>query len=250
MTTKLSRRRLLGGLLLGGAGTGMFSATGTAAERSSTAPAAQAQGSCLLFPEAVEGPYYFDPNTVRKDITEGRPGHPMRLALKVIEHGTCRPIPSARVDVWHADARGVYSGYPAQGDARNISAKGKTYLRGTQISDSNGEATFDTIYPGWYPGRTPHIHLKVFLDEKTLVTSQAYFPDELSARIYKEKEPYAERPLADTSNRQDFIFLSGLKAGGGIVLAVEDEAEKLTASLLLAVDRSGISRAELGIWKS
>ncbi|MBU2583459.1 MAG: intradiol ring-cleavage dioxygenase [Alphaproteobacteria bacterium] len=247
--TKLSRRGLLGSLLLGGAGTGLMVGGAAAGGSPTAAPSAQAQGSCVLFPEAVEGPYYFDPNEIRRDLTEGRPGHPMRLMLKVIEHATCRPIASARVDVWHADALGIYSGYPAQGDDRSVSAEGQTYLRGTQFSDADGNVSFDTIYPGWYPGRTPHIHLKVFLDQKTLVTSQAYLPDDLSARIYREHQPYTERPVADTTNDQDYFFRSGVKQGGGIVMALEDAPERLTASLLLAVDRSGKSRAGFWFWR-
>ncbi len=240
MTDQMSRRRLLRSLLLGGAGTGLMNEMSIANERlaASPAPAGQPQGTCVLLPQSIEGPYYFDPKQVRVDITEGRPGYPLRLVLKVIEYGPCTPVASARVDVWHADALGVYSGYSGQGDGRNVSSAGKTYLRGTQISDADGQVVFSSIYPGWYPGRTPHIHVKVFLDQKTLVTSQIYFPDALSARIYKANDPYVERPSPDTSNNTDYFYRSGVKEGGGIVLAVEESPQSVTASLVLSVVRS------------
>ncbi|MGE3066806.1 MAG: intradiol ring-cleavage dioxygenase, partial [Hyphomicrobiaceae bacterium] len=228
-----------------GAGLASMAAEPAAAE---TTPALQPQGVCTLFPQAVEGPYYFDPHLVRGDITEGRPGLPMRLDLRVIESGSCRPIAGARVDVWHADAGGIYSGYAGQGDARSVSTKGQVYLRGTQMTDGNGAVAFTSIYPGWYPGRTPHVHVKVFLDTRTLVTGQVYFPDALSARIYRERQPYAGRPVPDTTNATDGIFRSGQRDGGGIVFAVLDQPDLLVASLTLAVDRSGAAARRADGW--
>jgi protocatechuate 3,4-dioxygenase beta subunit len=96
----------------------------------------------------------------------------------------CKPLKAARVDVWHCDAQGTYSGYAAEGQQRD--ARGETFLRGHQPTNDAGEATFATIYPGWYPGRTPHIHLKVILGTNEVMTSQLYFPDELSDRIYRD----------------------------------------------------------------
>jgi protocatechuate 3,4-dioxygenase beta subunit len=194
---------------------------------------------CVLTPQAVEGPYYFDPSLVRPDITEGRPGAAMKLTLKIVEFGSCRPLANARVDVWHADAGGVYSGYARQGDNRDISTKGQTYLRGTQVTDSNGLVTFETIYPGWYPGRTPHIHVKAFLDRTTLLTGQIYFPDDLTARLYRDRDPYALRPNPDTTNAIDGIFRQGQEEGGGIVLAMGAEGRVLLASPAIGVDPSG-----------
>lgn len=93
----------------------------------------------------------------------------MNLVLEVIESGRCLPIAETRVDIWHADAGGIYSGYDRQGDQRDVTTRGGTYLRGTQITDIDGMATFRTIYLG----RTPHIHAKTFLDTLTLVTGKS-----------------------------------------------------------------------------
>lgn len=124
---------------------------------------------CVLTPEAMEGPFYFDPQLVRSDITEGKQGAPLVLTLQVVEAKDCAAIPGARVDIWHADGLGLYSGYARQ---ETDSAKGETFLRGTQFAGAGGEVRFATIYPGWYPGRTPHIHFKIFVDELNVIIGQ------------------------------------------------------------------------------
>ena len=116
-----------------------------------------------------------------------------------------RPLSGVRVDVWHCDARGFYSGYEGQGDDQATSTVGQKFLRGVQITDGNGLVTFETIYPGWYHGRTTHIHIKAFLGDGKVATSQLFFPDALSEFIYENISPYAERKAArDTINATDF----------------------------------------------
>ena len=102
---------------------------------------------CILTPEATEGPFYFDPKLVRSDITEGKQGAPLVLTLQIVQAKDCTPLSDARVDVWHADELGLYSGYARQ---ETGSAKGETFLRGTQFTGADGEVRFKTIYPGWY----------------------------------------------------------------------------------------------------
>ena len=246
---RISRRQILGSLAAGAAGTGIDAQLALAeAPVTALAAADQPAGICVLTPQAVEGPYYFDPKLVRADITDGRPGAAVQLILRIVETGSCAPLANARVDVWHADAGGVYSGYTRQGDSGDVSTKGQTYLRGTQMTDGTGSVTFRTIYPGWYPGRTPHIHVKVLLDTKSMLTGQIYFPDELSGRIYRERQPYATRPVADTTNATDGIFKSGEREGGGIVLAIKEEPQLLVASLVIGVDRSGAAARTGGSW--
>jgi protocatechuate 3,4-dioxygenase beta subunit len=112
---------------------------------------------CVLTPEATEGPFYFDPKLVRSDITEGKQGAPLLLTLQVVQAKDGAPLQNARIDVWHADGLGLYSGYARQ---ETGSTKGETFLRGTRFTGPDGELRFNTIYPGWYPGRAPHIHFK------------------------------------------------------------------------------------------
>jgi len=237
MKHMFSRRQTVRGLLLGTAAIN-FVEKPTEAYAADNSPIGQ-PGECTLFPQAIEGPYYFDQKLVRSDIREARPGLTTNMLLTVIDFTTCKPMSGARVDVWHADARGVYSGYAHQGDDRRLSTKDEIYLRGTQMTDGDGRVLFRTIYPGWYPGRTPHIHVKVFLDELTLVTGQIYFPDDLSKRIYGEREPYKQRPHPDTDNNSDFIFKDGKREGGGIVFTIDEKPDTLTASLVISVDRTG-----------
>jgi protocatechuate 3,4-dioxygenase beta subunit len=159
---------------------------------------------CLLTPESTEGPYYLDPDLVRADITEGRAGAPLRLVLQVVD-ADCRPLERARVDVWHCDAAGNYSGFARQGSDRERDTRGETFLRGTQFADAAGIAAFETIWPGWYRGRTPHVHYTIFLDESTLLTSQLFFPDGASEAVFRGAA-YRERAGAqDTTNASDGI---------------------------------------------
>lgn len=246
MKPMLSRRQAVRGLMFGTAALNLVESPTEA--RAGGKPSLEPIGQCTLFPQAVEGPYYFDRKLFRSDIREGRPGVSMNMLLTVIDAGSCKPITDTRVDVWHADARGIYSGYAHQGDDHKISTKDEIYLRGTQVSDAGGRVLFRTIYPGWYPGRTPHIHVKVFLDNLTLVTGQIYFPDDLSARIYRKCQPYNKRPHPDTDNNSDFIFKSGERDGGGIIFAVAETPDLLTASLVISVDRTGAAAKRAMGW--
>jgi protocatechuate 3,4-dioxygenase beta subunit len=98
---------------------------------------------------------------------------------------------------------------------------------------------FVTIYPGWYPGRTPHIHFKVFLDAANLVTGQLYFSDDLSARIYAGRAPYNERKAKRdiVANEEDFIFQD--QGGADTLVSVKEEGGSYLASLVIGVDRAG-----------
>ncbi len=236
MTNPLSRREALA--VMSAATATLANAAAAAAEQ--TAAADEAEGGCVLIAQAVEGPFYFDPKLERADITEGRPGAALDLVLTIIESGPCTPIASARVDIWHADASGMYSGYARQGPTGDVSTKGETFLRGTQLTGADGRVKFQTIFPGWYPGRTPHIHIKILLDARTLVTAQIYFHGLLSQRIYGEREPYISRgQSADTTNAADGIFRAAGGEGGGVVLAISGIGDVLTGTLVIAVDRSG-----------
>lgn len=175
--------------------------------------AADKPGACVLTPQTEDGPFYFDPRLVRADITEGKPGVPLELVLRVVSVAGCSPIARARADVWQSDALGVYSGYDKQtgtGTERTLSAVGQTFLRGTQFTDDAGSVRFKTIYPSWYTGRTPHIHFKVFVARDRVVTSQIYFPEEINDRIFGRIEPYKARdPVRGTFNHNDTYLGNG-----------------------------------------
>src|SRR3989441_10701774 len=166
-----------------------------------------AQPVCTLTPEQIEGPFYLDQARVREDISEGKPGVPLQLVLRVLEaSASCAPIPQAAVDVWQCDALGIYSGYEgaaiAPGHVEPVDDK--TFLRGTQLTDAAGAVRFRTIYPGWYPGRTPHVHLKLRVGAKA-VTTQLYFPDEVTNAIYA-RAPYDRHANRDTTDARDRVL--------------------------------------------
>jgi protocatechuate 3,4-dioxygenase beta subunit len=205
---RISRRQALGLIAVTASGGTFLSAQARAAEGSAFANASllmPGAGVCAITPEVTEGPFYFDPELERQDITEGREGVPLTVRLQAVD-SQCRPLPKARVDIWHCDAKGIYSGYPGQGDDRDIDTSGEKFLRGIQHSDDNGIVSFRTIYPGWYRGRTTHIHFKVFPDANSAMTGQLFFPDDLSEHLFTTVAPYNDRPQKrDMFNKDDGI---------------------------------------------
>lgn len=165
------------------------------------------ESACRLTPEATEGPYYFDPDAIRSDIREDREGAPLRLVLRVRDAG-CKPLENALVDIWHCDAGGLYSGFESAsrgGGPGGGRTDEETYLRGAQVTGPEGIVQFRTVYPGWYGGRTPHIHAKVHLDRRTMLTTQLYFDDAVTDAVYR-RPPYSSRGGRDTSNESDGLF--------------------------------------------
>ena len=200
ITRKASLARV-GGILAAAAGAGAWVGTGKAA---SVGPAAVASGeiACVLSPELTEGPYYVAGAKVRRNITGGKPGTPLTLHLGVADISSCKAITGAAVDVWHADAGGVYS------DEQVENTVGQTFLRGIQKTAKSGIATFQTIYPGLYRGRAVHIHVKVHLGGTVVHTGQLFFDDGLTDAVYR-KAPYSARPDRDTLNAADSIYRNG-----------------------------------------
>ncbi len=221
----LSRREVLA--LLGGVGASALS--GRAAVASLLPGRALALPSCIVRPAQTEGPYFVDEKLERSDIrsdpTDGsiRDGVRLRLAFQVsaVDAGGCRPLPHALVDVWQCDALGVYS------DVQDINGRfdtvGQKFLRGYQLTDADGLARFTTIYPGWYPGRTVHIHFKIRTDPSSQrgreFISQLYFDDSLTDRVMS-REPYAGNGERAVRNEQDSIYRAG---GDQLLLDVEED---------------------------
>jgi protocatechuate 3,4-dioxygenase beta subunit len=242
MTRRLNRREALAGFggvslaaLIAACGGDDEQATGTAEVETTTGTTTtvEPQGgggdlasmfdegsACTLTPEETEGPFYIDADAIRSDIREDREGTQLRLGVRVRDAERCEPIRNAVVDVWHCDAGGAYSG--VQGDSER-------FLRGAQVTDRDGIVEFATIYPGWYPGRTVHIHAKVHLDSATVLTTQLYFDEAVTAAVYEE-EPYASRGGRDTLNEDDGVFDEALvldlteEGGGYLGLASFDVA--------------------------
>lgn len=212
----MNRREMLKGVGgVGVAGVSVFFAnacTGVTAVTSSDNSAVDmdADGACVLIPQETAGPFPLNLSTnqdyFRQDITEGKTGQPLNLKLKVVNiNDGCAPISQARVDVWHCDADGVYSGYANQNGG--VNAQGQTFCRGIQLSDANGEVSFLTIYPGWYPGRATHIHFQVYLNNGLIATSQLAFPEEIN-QVVHQTGVYTSQGQNPTKNTDDGIFRS------------------------------------------
>jgi len=203
------------------------------------AVAAMQGPSCVVRPEQTEGPYFVDERLNRSDIrsdpTDGRirPGTPLALTLAIsrLGAGDCQPLAGAQVDIWHCDALGVYSDVKDPG----FNTIGQKFFRGYQITDARGEAKFLTIYPGWYEGRTVHIHVKVRTAPQAgrsfEFTSQMYFDDGLSNRVYADA-PYATKGNRSARNEDDRIFRRG---GDQLMLAPTATADGYAATFAIGL---------------
>ena len=195
--------------------------------------------SCVVRPEQTEGPYFVDERLHRSDIrsdpTDGRvrPGTPLALTLLVsrLNAGDCQPLPGAQVDIWHCDAMGVYSDVQDPG----FNTFGQKFLRGYQITDARGEVRFVTVYPGWYPGRTVHIHFKIrtapVAQRSFEFTSQLYFDDVLTDRVHADP-PYAAKGPRTARNQHDWFFRHG---GGQLMLAPTTVTDGYAASFAIGL---------------
>ncbi|SCY64273.1 Dioxygenase [Nitrosospira sp. Nl5] len=207
----MNRRKML--TVLGATGINMLTGYSHA---DSGAKVGQRMFSCVVTPQQTEGPYFVDERLQRSDIrsdpSDGsiKEGVPLALEFRVytVSGTVCKPLPGAYVDVWHCDAHGVYSDVMDSG----FNTLGKKFLRGYQITDANGSVRFITIYPGWYPGRTVHIHFKIRTDPRYMrgieFTSQIYFNDSITDQVYTQP-PYASRGPRAPKNEGDSIFRKG-----------------------------------------
>jgi protocatechuate 3,4-dioxygenase beta subunit len=181
-----------------------------------TAASARSLPGCVVRPEQTEGPYFVDESLNRSDIrsdpSDGavRPGAPLDLTFKVsrFSANVCEPLPGLLVDVWHCDHLGVYSDVEDPG----FNTVGKRFLRGYQVTDAHGIARFKTIYPGWYHGRTVHVHFKIRSKPSSTsgfeFTSQLYFDDALTDEVHA-RPPYAAKGQRSQRNSGDRIFSRG-----------------------------------------
>jgi protocatechuate 3,4-dioxygenase beta subunit len=215
----------------------------------------------------TEGPYWLDLNLVRTDIRETETGAPLALKLFVLDVASGKPIEGASVDIWQCNAEGIYSGFTAASAASNPGggqpAPGQggggqpagapppggrgggaggaqktddtTFLRGIQMTDKTGGATFTTVYPGWYNGRTVHIHVKVNAGGKTIHTGQLFFDDAFTDTVYADNAPYNARSARKQRNSSDGIFNGG---GAGSVFVITKDDKGYSGSMTMGVQTS------------
>jgi protocatechuate 3,4-dioxygenase beta subunit len=195
----------------------------------SGAIAATPAPACVVKPQQTEGPYFVDEKLNRSDIRSDpangsvKQGAPLRLIFQVsqIAGSACQPLAGAAIDIWHCDATGSYSDVRDRGS----STVGQKFLRGYQVTDTNGTAEFVTIYPGWYPGRTVHIHFKIRTNSAAQqgqeFTSQVYFDDTITDQVHAQS-PYASQGQRNMRNDRDGIFRDG---GEQLLLHLTQDAQ-------------------------
>jgi protocatechuate 3,4-dioxygenase beta subunit len=188
----------------------------------------------VVAPELTEGPYYLDVDLERSDIrantADGSVVDGALLALDWLvsqaDGSACIPMADVVVDVWHCDALGVYSG---------VAGESGNFLRGFQRTDTNGRASFTTIYPGWYSGRAVQIHFKIRTDPDASAgfefTSQLFFDDAFSKGVYASGV-YAQKGPQDEPNPSDQIYN---QSGGATLLSVNQEGDGYKATFPIAV---------------
>jgi protocatechuate 3,4-dioxygenase beta subunit len=236
--TILTRRQALALAMRGSVGTLAWSILAGAA-RADSRIVVPPPVNLVATPVMTEGPFFVDEKLNRSDLLSGtaRPsvlnGLPLLLGITVYQlvGKECKPVKDAQVDVWHTDANGVYS--DENNPMNHEDTSKQTWLRGYQMTDADGLAAFKTIYPGWYPARTAHIHFKIRHfgvdgNSASEFTSQFFFDEEQSDRVYAEA-PYNSRGQRKITNKKDGIYseklADGSAAGSHLMLTVEKNPE-------------------------
>jgi protocatechuate 3,4-dioxygenase beta subunit len=235
MQRLLARRRALALIGAGGASVLTGASSWVRAARGDAALA------CVARPQQIEGPYFIDERLNRSDIRSDTltkvlsPGVPLYLTFRVSrsEDGGCVPLSAAQVDVWQCDAEGLYS------DTNDFQedTTGFKFLRGYQLTDRQGVANFTTIYPGWYPGRTVHVHFKIRIGPHGKgaggkeFTSQIYFDDALTDVIHAQP-PYSNRGPRKVRNNRDVVSLIG---GSKLILPLREEKKGYAGTFDIAL---------------
>lgn len=184
--------------------------------------------TCRAWPEQDEGPYHRPDVPVRRDVVEDAPGSPLTLGVRLVDRGGA-PLTDASIEIWHCDALGRYSGFPPPAPSTTYVAD-RLFLRGMQLADATGAVEFQTVYPGWYPGRTIHIHVRAHVGDQQF-TSQLYFPEPINDAVLA-LAPYATRQGRDTTNDGDSIAATG---GGPVVLDVTPAGDGHLATTVLVI---------------
>lgn len=163
--------------------------------------------ACATSPEETAGPFPIKTpaDWVRENIIGDRKGIPLMIVFNIQNtNNSCAALAGALVDIWQCDSQGNYSEYEGQLDGNFTN---EHFLRGRQTTDANGNASFISIYPGWYPGRTPHLHVEVKSSNGTsLLITQVSFPEDISNTVYATT---AYKGTADTNNSNDGIVGAG-----------------------------------------
>lgn len=191
------------------------------------------EGDCTVSPRETAGPFPIKTpsDLVRANIISDRKGVALLINITIQDkNNNCKPMADVHVDAWHCDSQGYYSEYGSERWQKKDFTK-HHFLRGRQATDKNGQVSFISIYPGWYPGRAPHIHVEVLnKDGKSLLVTQVAFPDDISEEVYKTGH---YKGPADTTNTSDGLFANSLEGNMGSVSGNIKDGYTLTHTIVV-----------------
>ncbi|KAF8471107.1 Intradiol ring-cleavage dioxygenase [Kalaharituber pfeilii] len=211
---------------------------------------------CVLAPELAVGPFYAPNMLIRSDIREDIPGIELLLALEIVDVNTCEVVPNVMVDFWHCTSLGVYSAFEVEGTA------GETFLRGLQPTGEDGIVTVTSIVPGWYQGRTTHIHIAAHTNGtitgngdyytigQTSHIGQLFFPESVIEQI-ETLEPYTSNTNTRVTNAEDGYYNeeagTGYEADMDIHFIDENDWTKgVAATMVVGIDTAANHSLEWG----
>ncbi|HEY2733631.1 MAG TPA: hypothetical protein VGI70_06580 [Polyangiales bacterium] len=200
-------------------------------------------GACEVTPEGEIGPYFADDSASgfnRSDVlanidgTSVQDGIPLKLTVTVLDtQKDCAPLAGSQVDIWHCNAAGIYS------DQAVENTSSESWLRGYQTTDSKGQLVFNTIIPGWYQGRTTHIHLRIrssYSDASSTSdgtnTTQLFFDQDLVDRLATSVDPYNKQGKNSTTNAGDHVY-SGETNGANLLALDGNDSDGYTTSITI-----------------
>lgn len=193
-------------------------------------------GTCTTTPTETAGPFPTkDPSSLEMvDITSDRAGVPMTIKITIQnKNSSCAPLTGAIVDIWHCDKDGYYSEYGGTG-MQSVNLTAYHFLRGRQVTDSNGLSAFRSIFPGWYSGRAPHIHVHIYdSNGKSLLVTQIAFPTDVCDTVYTTATQYYTKGKQDTSNPGDNIFSDSLASELSVVTGNITDGYMLTHTIVV-----------------
>jgi protocatechuate 3,4-dioxygenase beta subunit len=193
-------------------------------------------GACATTPSETAGPFPTkDPTSVvMMDITSDRTGVDFSIKITVQNRNSnCEPIAGAMVDIWHCDKDGYYSEYGGTG-LQSVDLSAYHFLRGRQSTDAAGLAAFASIFPGWYPGRAPHIHVHIYDSSgKSLLVTQIAFPTDVCDTVYTTATQYYTKGKQDISNASDGVFANSLTKQLAVITGNISDGYVLTHTIVV-----------------
>lgn len=208
-----TRKKFLRQLIVGGTAV-PFLIQACKKEDGTNADDGSSSGDCMVTDTETDGPYPLynsrGSSINRMDITDGKTGLPLDITLIIrnVNDG-CNVLTNARVDIWHCDKDGYYSGYTNSGYLGTQNNSSAVFCRGLQYSDTNGQVKFKSIYPGWYAGRVTHIHAQIYVGSSLKLTTQIAFPDAINTAVYKTAL-YSAHGQNSMTNASDNIIQDSL----------------------------------------